>query len=70
MPKDLAEYFGYSVKKGKSKTSKYSYADAAKKFGGVINSAREVMVDPNATKMDVETAELNIKNAVEFFMII
>lgn len=65
MPKDLAEYFGYAVKKGKSKTSKYSYADAAKKYGGVINSAREVMVDPNATKMDVKTAELNIKNAVD-----
>lgn len=65
MPKDLAEYFGYPVKKGKSQTSKISYADAAKKYGGVINNAREVLVDPNATKMDISTAELNIKNSID-----
>ena len=65
MPKDLAEYFGYSVKKGKSQTSKYSYADAAKKYGGVVNDARQIMADPNATKMDVATAELNIKNSID-----
>jgi hypothetical protein len=65
MPKDLAEYFGYPAKKGKSKTSKISYADAAKKYGSVINDARQVMADPNATKMDVSTAELNIKNSID-----
>lgn len=65
MPKDIAEYFGYPIKKGKSKTSKISYADAAKKYGSVINDAREVMADPNATKMDISTAELNIKNSID-----
>lgn len=65
MPKDVAEYFGLPIKKGKSKTSKHSYADAAKKYGSVINDAREIMADPNATKMDVSTAELNVKNAID-----
>ena len=65
MPKDVAEYFELPIKKGKSKTSKYSYADAAKKYGSVINDARKVMADPNATKMDISTAELNIKNAID-----
>ena len=65
MPKDIAEYFGYPIKKGKSKTSKISYADAAKKYGSVINDARQVMADPNATKMDISTAELNIKNSID-----
>ena len=66
MPKDISEYFGFtSPKKGKSKTSKHSFADAAKKHGGVINHAREVMADPRSTKQDIATAELNIKNAIE-----
>lgn len=66
MPKDLAEYFGFAnPKKGKSKTSKYSFADAAKRHGGVINKAREVMADPRSTKEDIDTAELNIKNAID-----
>lgn len=65
MPKDLAEYFGFANKKGKSKTSKYSFADAAKKHGSVINKAREVMADPRSTKTDIDTAELNIKNAID-----
>jgi len=65
MPKDIAEYFGYPIKKGKSKTSKISYADAAKKYGSVINDARQVMADPNSTKMDISTAELNIKNSID-----
>lgn len=66
MPKDLAEYFGFAnPKKGKSKTSKYSFADAAKKHGSVINNAREVMADPRSTKQDIDTAELNIKNAID-----
>lgn len=65
MPKDVAEYFGLPIKKGKAKTSKHSYADAAKKYGSVINDARQIMADPNATKMDVSTAELNVKNAID-----
>ena len=66
MPKDISEYFGFtSPKKGKSKTSKHSFADAAKKHGGVINHAREVMADPRSTKQDIDTAELNIKNAID-----
>jgi hypothetical protein len=66
MPKDLSEYFGFAnPKKGKSKTSKYSFADAAKKHGGVINHSREVMADPRSTKQDIDTAELNIKNAID-----
>lgn len=65
MPKDLAEYFGFANKKGKAKTSKYSFADAAKKHGSVINKAREVMADPRSTKKDIDTAELNIKNAID-----
>jgi hypothetical protein len=66
MPKDISEYFGFtSPKKGKSKTSKHSFADAAKKHGGVINHAREVMADPRSTKQDIATAELNIKNAID-----
>ena len=66
MPKDISEYFGFAnPKKGKSKTSKYSFADAAKKHGGVINHAREVMADPRSTKEDIATAELNIKNAID-----
>jgi len=66
MPKDISEYFGFAnPKKGKSKTSKHSFADAAKKHGGVINHAREVMADPRSTKQDIDTAELNIKNAID-----
>lgn len=65
MPKDISEYFGFANKKGKSKTSKYSFADAAKKHGSVINHAREVMADPRSTKEDIDTAELNIKNAID-----
>jgi hypothetical protein len=66
MPKDISEYFGFAnPKKGKSKTSKHSFADAAKKHGGVINHAREVMADPRSTKEDIATAELNIKNAID-----
>lgn len=66
MPKDISEYFGFAnPKKGKSKTSKHSFADAAKKHGGVINHAREVMADPRSTKQDIATAELNIKNAID-----
>jgi hypothetical protein len=66
MPKDISEYFGFAnPKKGKSKTSKYSFADAAKKHGGIINHAREVMADPRSTKQDIATAELNIKNAID-----
>ena len=66
MPKDISEYFGFTnPKKGKSKTSKHSFADAAKKHGSVINHAREVMADPRSTKQDIATAELNIKNAID-----
>jgi len=66
MPKDISEYFGFAnPKKGKSKTSKYSFADAAKKHGSIINHAREVMADPRSTKQDIATAELNIKNAID-----
>ena len=66
MPKDVSEYFGFAnPKKGKSKTSKYSFADAAKRHGSVINKAREVMADPRSTKQDIDTAELNIKNAID-----
>ena len=66
MPKDLSEYFGFTnPKKGKSKTSKHSFADAAKKHGSIINDAREVMADPRSTKQDIDTAELNIKNAID-----
>jgi hypothetical protein len=66
MPKDISEYFGFAnPKKGKSKTSKHSFADAAKKHGNIINKAREVMADPRSTKEDINTAELNIKNAID-----
>ena len=67
MPKDVAEILGFPVdKKSRSNKTKYSFADAAKKYGGIINKAREIMADPLSTKLDINTAELNMKNAIDY----
>lgn len=67
MPKDVAEILGFPVdKKSRSNKTKYSFADAAKKYGGVINQAREIMAEPLSTKLDISTAELNMKNAIDY----
>lgn len=67
MPKDVAEILGFPVdKKSRSNKTKYSFADAAKKYGGVINKSRETMADPLSTKLDISTAELNMKNAIDY----
>ena len=67
MPKDVAEILGFPVdKKGRSNKTKYSFADAAKKYGDVINKARETMAAPLSTKLDISTAELNMKNAIDY----
>ena len=67
MPKDVAEILGFPVdKKSRSNKTKYSFADAAKKYGGIINKSREIMADPLSTKLDISTAELNMKNAIDY----
>lgn len=67
MDKDVAKILGFPVdEKSKSKKTKYSFADAAKKFGGIINKSREIMASPLSTKLDISTAELNMQNAIDY----